>query len=75
VNLFTGAIQSNVVHKPYSFPDNSFYKTLETVHQARWIDQHKKAMPADEYARIVVVELLKAKPRGLLWAGTSATVV
>ncbi|KAF8205549.1 NAD-P-binding protein [Mycena galopus ATCC 62051] len=74
VTLMTGAVKSNIL-KPYSFPDNSLYISMQDLHRTRHIEQEKGAMPAAQFARIVVAEMMKTTPRGSLWAGTDATLV
>ncbi|KAF7337879.1 Short chain dehydrogenase reductase [Mycena venus] len=75
INVITGGVQSNIV-KPHSIPDNSLYKSMEKVYQEKRINMSQnKATPADEYARIVVAETMKANPRGWLWAAHQSTVI
>jgi 1-acylglycerone phosphate reductase len=74
VNVITGAVKSNIV-KPCSIPDNSLFKTMEEVYQAKRVNRSQSnAMPADTYARIVVAEAMKKKPRAWIWAGSQATL-
>ncbi|KAF7363984.1 Short chain dehydrogenase reductase [Mycena sanguinolenta] len=74
VDLMTGSVQSNVV-KPYSIPDGSFYKSLDPEYQSIIQGSQNNATPAGEYARTVVAELLKDKPRQTLWAGGPSTMI
>ncbi|KAJ7264912.1 NAD-P-binding protein [Mycena haematopus] len=73
VDLMTGQVHSNVM-KPYSIPDGSLYKPVEAEYHAT-IQARDSAMPADEYARIVVAQVDKVKPRTTIWAGTSTAIV
>ncbi|KAJ7811634.1 NAD-P-binding protein [Mycena olivaceomarginata] len=72
VDLMTGKVTSNVM-KPYSIPDGSLYKSIEPEYQ-KYVQVRDDAMSAEDYARIVVAEAVKAKPRATLWAGTAAAV-
>ncbi|KAJ6501954.1 NAD-P-binding protein [Mycena sanguinolenta] len=74
VDLMTGSVQTNVL-KPYSIPDGSFYKSLEPGYQSIVAGSMKNATSVDEYARIVVSEVLKDKPRQTLWAGGPSTMI
>ncbi|KAJ7264910.1 NAD-P-binding protein [Mycena haematopus] len=75
VTVVTGGVQSNI-SKPNSIPSHSFYISMEDVYQKKRINMSQvNATPADEYARIVVAETMKAKPRGWLWAANQSTVV
>ncbi|KAJ7355880.1 NAD-P-binding protein [Mycena albidolilacea] len=56
-------VKSSIV-KPNSIPDTSLYKSMENVYQEKRINMSQdNAMPTDKYARIVVAETMKAKPR------------
>ncbi|KAJ7264911.1 NAD-P-binding protein [Mycena haematopus] len=73
VDLMAGRVETNVV-KPYSIPDESLYKSLDPKFQS--VTQSKNGVtPVDEYARIVVAEVLKDKPRQTLWAGGPSTMI
>ncbi|KAJ7873146.1 NAD-P-binding protein [Mycena olivaceomarginata] len=73
VNLITGSVQSNIL-KPYTFPHNSLYSSMQEEHRARYNEIEKGSMPTAEYARTVVAELTKTNPRGSLWAGSNANL-
>ncbi|KAJ6501952.1 NAD-P-binding protein [Mycena sanguinolenta] len=74
VHLMTGTVKSSIL-KPYTFPDDSLYKSMEEPHRTRYIEQEKRAMPTAQFARIVVAETRKAAPRRVLWAGANAKLV
>ncbi|KAF8205543.1 NAD-P-binding protein [Mycena galopus ATCC 62051] len=73
LDLMAGRVQTNVI-KPYSIPEQSLYKSLEPAYQAI-IQSKDNATPVDEYARIVVSEVMKSKPRQTLWAGGPSTMI
>ncbi|KAJ7788936.1 hypothetical protein B0H14DRAFT_2627772 [Mycena olivaceomarginata] len=72
-DLITGSVQSNIL-KPYTFPHNSLYSSMQEEHRARYNEIEKGSMPTAEYARTVVAELTKTNPRGSLWAGSNANL-
>ncbi|KAF8205544.1 NAD-P-binding protein [Mycena galopus ATCC 62051] len=75
ITVVTGGVQSNIA-KPNSIPDNSLYKSMEMVYQAKRINMSQaNATPAQKYARIVVAETMKSKPRGWLWAAHQSTAI
>ncbi|KAJ6501953.1 NAD-P-binding protein [Mycena sanguinolenta] len=74
VHLMTAAVKSNIL-KPYTFPEDSLYKSMEEPHRTRYVEQEKGAMPTAQFARIVVAEITKAAPRRSLWAGANAMLV
>ncbi|KAJ7264909.1 NAD-P-binding protein [Mycena haematopus] len=71
VNVLTGGVKSNIL-KPSPFPDNSMYKTIEAEQLPRHIQLQKNAPSAETYARMVVTETIKGKPRKWLWGGHMA---
>ncbi|KXN87143.1 NADPH-dependent 1-acyldihydroxyacetone phosphate reductase [Leucoagaricus sp. SymC.cos] len=75
INVITGAVKSNIV-KPNTIPAGSLYKPMEETYQERRINRSQmNAMPTDFYAKIVVTEVLKPKPRAWLWTGNQAFLV
>ncbi|KAJ6520835.1 NAD-P-binding protein [Mycena capillaripes] len=75
LNLITGTVASNI-DRPYTFPDNSLYKSMEDVfHKTRVKSDVEHATPTDTYARTVVAEAIKSQPRGWLWAAKDSTLI
>ncbi|KAJ6501948.1 NAD-P-binding protein [Mycena sanguinolenta] len=68
VNVVTNAVKSNIM-RPFPYPPNSMYKTLEAEQLPRQIKAQKDAPSAESYARLVVAETIKTKPRLWLWGG------
>ncbi|KAJ6477433.1 NAD-P-binding protein [Mycena vitilis] len=74
VNVMTGSVKSNIA-KPNTIPNNSLYKQMEEVYQAKRVNtSQSNATPTADYARIVVAEAMKANPRARIWAGTQSWV-
>uniref|UniRef100_A0A0W0GEF7 Putative NAD-P-binding protein n=1 Tax=Moniliophthora roreri TaxID=221103 RepID=A0A0W0GEF7_MONRR len=69
VHVITDAVRSNIV-KPHTIPDNSLYKSMEALYQAKRVNlSQTNPTPTEEYARTVVAEVLRPSPRAHLWAG------
>ncbi|KAL1721485.1 hypothetical protein EV715DRAFT_271115 [Schizophyllum commune] len=78
INLCTGGVQSNITRQapPRPLPETSFYKPLEEhILKIRRSTVESEALPAAEYARLVVREITKPKPRPWFWAGSSSLKV
>ncbi|KAJ7154560.1 NAD-P-binding protein [Mycena filopes] len=74
MNVITGAVKSNIV-KPHTIPDNSLYKGMEEVYQAKRVNRSQtNATPTDDYARAVVAEAMRANPRAWVWAGSQSSL-
>ncbi|KAI0486463.1 hypothetical protein F4859DRAFT_470459 [Xylaria cf. heliscus] len=75
VTLMTGSVRTKLFENaPSKVPEQSFYKPVadkienrEFLKNAQWVD-------ADEFARQVVNDLLKPKPKLDIWRGGLATV-
>ncbi|KAJ6470259.1 NAD-P-binding protein [Mycena vitilis] len=75
INILSGGVQSNV-SRGGTLPEDSLYKVMEDLYQEKRIKVSQRgAMPADKYARIVVAESLKPKPRAWVWAGKNSFLV
>ncbi|KAK7032603.1 hypothetical protein VNI00_012866 [Paramarasmius palmivorus] len=75
MNVITGAVKSNIA-KPNTIPDNSLFKAMEPLYQAKRLNVSQvNATPTEEYARTVVAEVLKSSPRAVLWAGSRSWTV
>jgi 1-acylglycerone phosphate reductase len=79
VDLKTGVVRSNLiknqqeVNQP-SLPEGSIYEPArEVVHKAlRQEGFADSGMPADEWAKLIVQDLLKKSPPPVIWRGESA---
>ncbi|KAL8647290.1 MAG: hypothetical protein Q9210_005648 [Variospora velana] len=79
VDLRTGVVKTNLIKnlnqaKHPSLPKGSIYQPAkETVEKAlRQEGFEDKGMPAEDWARLVVQDLLKQKPPSVIWRGESA---
>ncbi|KAK0486353.1 NAD-P-binding protein [Armillaria novae-zelandiae] len=76
VNLCTGSVKTDLVeHMLNPLPDDSRYKSLEPVILAKRRAVSQDAITAEQYAKNVVGEALKASPRAWVWYGTKAWIV
>ncbi|KAJ7633041.1 NAD-P-binding protein [Roridomyces roridus] len=72
LNVITGGVKSNIV-KPHTIPDTSLYKSMEQVYQKQRITvSQQDATHTAEYARTVVAEAIKTRPRAWLWTAKNA---
>ncbi|KAJ7196974.1 NAD-P-binding protein [Mycena pura] len=75
INILTGGVQSNI-SRGGALPDDSLYKGMEDLYQEKRINASQRgALPTDAYARIVVAESMKTKPRAWVWAGKNSLLV
>ncbi|KAJ7167212.1 NAD-P-binding protein [Mycena crocata] len=75
LNILSGGVKSNI-SRGGGIPDDSLYKGMEDLYQEKRINaSQRSAMPAAAYARIVVAESMKAKPRAWIWAGHNSFLV
>jgi len=75
VYLAAGGVKSNI-SSPKTLPPGSLYAPMEALFQERRIGKARSGrMEADDFAKVVVAEALKPKPRAWLWAGTNALAV
>ncbi|PPQ80074.1 hypothetical protein CVT25_001503 [Psilocybe cyanescens] len=75
INVVTGTVKSNIA-KPNKIPTDSLYKSMEEIYQEKRVNRSQmNAMPTEVYAKIVVTEVLKPKPRAWLWTGNQASLV
>ncbi|KAJ7596326.1 NAD-P-binding protein [Mycena floridula] len=75
INIVSGAVQSNISRREI-LPENSLFKGMEDLYLEKRINVSQKgAMPAADYAKIVVTESMKPKPRAWVWAGHNSFLV
>lgn len=80
VNLKTGGVQTNIVKNIQArtprLPDNSIYlparEAVESALRSEWVEKRGMGIPAEQWAKQVVAELLKEKPPTTIWKGESA---
>ncbi|KAJ7743648.1 NAD-P-binding protein [Mycena metata] len=74
LEVITGGVKSNI-DKPNTIPADSLYKEMEEVYQAKRVGRSQSTyeyLQSLSYARIVVVEVMWAKPRAWIWAGSNS---
>ncbi|KAH8674219.1 short-chain dehydrogenase/reductase [Xylariales sp. PMI_506] len=75
VTVVTGAVRSKLFdNSPTVVPEDSLYRPIGKVVEEREFIRGAQWVDADEYARQVVGDLLRPKPRDVLWRGGLATV-
>lgn len=80
VNLKTGGVQTNIVKniqaRTPQLPENSIYtparEAVESALRSEWVEKRGMGIPAEQWAKQVVAELLKEKPPTTIWKGESA---
>ncbi|KAK0494989.1 hypothetical protein EDD18DRAFT_1354993 [Armillaria luteobubalina] len=77
VNLCTGSVKSDIIEtKLNPLPGSSLYKSIESIVLGKRKEVSQGgAMSAEDYAKNVVLEALKANPRAWLWEGSKSRFV
>ncbi|KAI1166850.1 hypothetical protein F5B18DRAFT_648258 [Nemania serpens] len=74
VTLMTGSVRTKLFENaPSKVPENSFYSPIASRIEEREILKHAKWVEADRFAKQVVGDLLRPKPRLDIWRGGLAT--
>ena len=76
VTVVTGGVKSNLFQNAAVDPvpeSSPYFPIREAIEKRTFLKGHKD-MPADEYARKVVGDLLN-RPRPLVWRGAFATLI
>ncbi len=70
VLVYTGGVQSRIARIERSLPKDSLYLPANEGYLKRMTHTQQNAMPTDVYAKSVVEQLLKKKPRHWIWEGS-----
>jgi NAD(P)-dependent dehydrogenase (short-subunit alcohol dehydrogenase family) len=74
VTIVSGGVDTGLNALPASVPENSWYRTLAPSIEGNELSKGYKAMPPAEYARQVADDLLRPRPKPMLWRGAFAWV-
>jgi len=73
--VVTGGVQSNIARTHRSLPADSLYLELNEEYRRRLTHSQESAMSNEVYAKGLVEEALKGRPRKWLWRGHRAVLV
>ena len=73
--VITGGVQSNIARMHRSLPEGSLYLPIKDTYERRLTHSQEGAMSNEEYARGVVSEALKGRPKKWLWRGNKSWLV
>ncbi|KAK0486352.1 NAD-P-binding protein [Armillaria novae-zelandiae] len=75
--LYTGSVKSDIIEtKLNSLPSSSLYKSIESIVLGKRKEVSQGgAMSAEDYAKNVVLEALKANPLAWVWEGSKSWFV
>lgn len=68
ISVTTGSVKSNVA-RSRPLPENSLYLPCKDAFAIRSQSGQQNTIPTDEYAAIVVGQLVEPKPKRWIWAG------
>jgi 1-acylglycerone phosphate reductase len=69
INVLSGNVESNIM-KPETLPDNSIYQPIKDIYQDKRLNKFQDgAISADVWAKAVIAESLKPKPKPHMWIG------
>ncbi|KAF8830903.1 hypothetical protein HHX47_DHR1000331 [Lentinula edodes] len=75
LQVLSGGVRSNI-SRGGALPNDSLYKGMEDLYQEKRINASQRgAMPTDTYARVVVNQTMKFKPRAWIWVGHNSFLV
>ena len=75
LTVITGGVKSRIARTERSLPENSIYLPIDTEYQRRLKHSQEVGMPNEKYARSVVKQVLKRRPKKWVWEGNMSWVV
>ncbi|KAI8624756.1 short-chain dehydrogenase/reductase [Xylariaceae sp. FL1651] len=74
VTIVSGGVDTALKAQPTTVPESSWYRTLARSIEGNELSKGYTAMPPAEYAKQVVDDLLRSRPKPMIWRGAFAWV-